>query len=197
MAREADIDWAELRRQLAYSKTTGLFTRKVQSSNRVKVGDVAGTVSLAGYVQIRVCNVLVYGHRLARFYVRGVWPEGKVDHRNGLRHDNRWRNLRDIDDLGNSQNRHRPSSLNTTGMLGVSRTTRSKSNPDTPHKFKARIRLNGEVVYLGSFPTPELAHAAYMAAKRDGHKHYHDSEQFHGKDTSPRAARNRLRPVRT
>lgn len=166
------IDHAELRRQLRYDKKTGHFVRLVQSSNRVKVGDIAGTVSKAGYVQINVCGVLVYAHQLAHFYVTGKWPMVKVDHRNRIRHDNRWGNIRRISDIGNSENRIVPANRNGTGFIGVSFTRRYKLNQLATKKFKARITTNGQVIQLGTFDTAEQASKAYMEAKRKLHTHY-------------------------
>lgn len=166
-------DHAGLLRQLSYDKRTGLFTRLVRSSNRVKVGDIAGTVSKAGYVQINVCGVLVYAHQLAHFYVNGVWPTIKVDHRNRIRSDNRWKNIRKINDTGNAENRLVAAACNSTGLLGVSLTRRFKlGQAGLTLKYKARITVGGDTIHLGCFETAEQAHKAYLKAKRKLHKHY-------------------------
>jgi hypothetical protein len=47
---------------------------------------------------------------------------------------------------------------NSTGYKGVS-PNRSRLNP-----FKAQIRHDGKVLYLGCFPTPDKAHQAYLHA---------------------------------
>lgn len=47
-------------------------------------------------------------------------------------------------------------SLPESGFTGVKRSRK---------KFTARININGKTRYLGSFPTAELAHAAYLRAK--------------------------------
>lgn len=99
-------------------------------------------------------------HRLAWLYTHGVWPEHWIDHRNRVRHDNRISNLRDVD---MAHNRHnvgtKPNRNNKTGLLGVVRSANGK-------RFSSRISYPGKKnLYLGTFDTPEAAHAAFMAAK--------------------------------
>jgi len=57
-------------------------------------------------------------HRLAWFLGRQVWPEGEIDHINGIRSDNRWDNLRDVTKAENARNK-RLSVRNTSGLQGV------------------------------------------------------------------------------
>jgi hypothetical protein len=99
-------------------------------------------------------------HRLAWFYVHGVWPPVLIDHINGKRSDNRIVNLRLADWRLNMENKRRES-YNSTGLLGV------KPNGKG---FAARIGSRGVEHHLGTFRTPEEAHAAYVEAKRRLHK---------------------------
>jgi hypothetical protein len=55
----------------------------------------------------------------------------------------------------------RPHRQNSTGFLGVYRVR---------GRFAAAISVNYKNVYLGSFGSPEEAHAAYIKAKRKLHK---------------------------
>jgi len=57
----------------------------------------------------------------------------------------------------NLQNIRRARSDNRSGLLGVAR---DKTG------FRAVIKVAGKQKYLGTFPTPELAHSAYLSAKR-------------------------------
>ena len=72
-----------------YDPETGLFFRFGSAR-------VLGSLNSDGYVKIKMRGQTVLAHRLAWFYVHGVWPEFVIDHRNEVRHDNRIRNLRDI-----------------------------------------------------------------------------------------------------
>jgi hypothetical protein len=90
----------------------------------------------------------------------GEWPVSDVDHINGDPMDNSWRNLRQVSEHENLQNQRRPHSCNRCGLLGVSK---------KPYGWQARIRIDGKSKHLGTFDTPEKAHAAYVAAKRLHH----------------------------
>ena len=76
-----------------------------------------------------------------------------------IRSDNRFANLRDGTGAENAQNR-KVRYDNISGLIGVSRIQR---------KWQARIMILGCRLYLGRFKTPELAYAAYLAAKRELH----------------------------
>lgn len=94
-------------------------------------------------------------HNVIWLMETGAWPEIELDHENTDGADNRWTNLRESTRAQNCQNR-RCRSDSTTGLKGVSVTKRGK--------FQARI-----VATLGTFDTPEQAHAAYAAAAKALH----------------------------
>ncbi len=146
----------ELKQRLQYNQRTGLFLRILRSGRRKP----AGNVNKDGYVHIRVGGKTHKAHRLAWLYVTGVWPDDMLDHKNGARADNRFRNLRQADRAINSQNIRAARRDNTLGVLGVSQHGR---------RFIARIMRDGRQNYIGSFATVEEAHAAYVAAKRVAH----------------------------
>lgn len=146
-----------LRRLLRYDPETGVFTWLVSTGRRCKIGDVAGSVDSHGQRVIGVQGRNYKAHRLAWLYMTGAWPEDQIDHRNGERADNRWANLRDATHSLNQQNQRKARANNRTGLLGV----RARQG-----KFEAAIGAGGKQKYLGSFSTPEEAHAAYLKAKR-------------------------------
>lgn len=84
-------------------------------------GKRAGSPSSGGYLQILVDGRPHRAHRLAWLYMTGAWPELEVDHRDRDRTNNRWDNLRLSTDSQQCRNRS-TTRLNTTGILGVSRT---------------------------------------------------------------------------
>jgi len=81
--------------------------------------DRAGSNNMQGYNQIKINTVLYQSHRLAWLYVHGEWPNGSIDHINGVRDDNRLSNLRVVDDIGNSRNKAIQRD-NSSGITGVS-----------------------------------------------------------------------------
>ena len=60
-----------LRRLLSYEPATGLFRWLVRPSNRVNIGDIAGTIDAAGYVVIKIAGQRYYANQLAVLYVTG------------------------------------------------------------------------------------------------------------------------------
>ena len=144
----------ELREQLDYDPETGVFTRRVTMSNRIKIGDVAGSLSDEGYLRFRVGNKIYSAHRLAWLYVYGVWPMKDIDHVNGARNDNRIANLREATRAENVQNAKKRSGARC----------RLKGVHMRKHRFCAQIKVNKKSVFLGIYDTEEEAHAAYVAA---------------------------------
>jgi hypothetical protein len=152
-------DRVSLHNLLHYDARTGVFSWVVRTSNRVNVGDVAGFISL-GYRRIRLQGRVYMAHRLAWFWMTGVWPVFQIDHRNGNKIDNRWSNLREADGYLNSQNLRKSHSDSQTGLLGAH-----------PYRgrFQAQITVGGKQIHLGYFSKPEKAHAVYLKVKREFH----------------------------
>ena len=133
---------------LHYDPETGIFLRRARTSNRIKIGDKAGSKDKAGYLCIRLNGITYKAHRLAWLYVYGEWPRKEIDHINGRRDDNRIANLRDVSKSVNQQNRGY--------VRGYSRDR---------NRWKAQIRCDGKWMHLGCFGTEAEAHAAYYRAK--------------------------------
>lgn len=101
----------------------------------------------------------VYIHRIVaeRLYERAIQPKEVVDHIDGNSLNNQRNNLRITDQSGNCRNR-KLSVRNKLGYKGVFQ---------DGNRFRASVRVNGKVLYLGSFTTPEEAYEAYCkGAKR-------------------------------
>lgn len=153
---------AELKSQLRYDPEQGTFTRLVSNNSRYKVGTIAGSVSPEGYIAISLRKVAHQAHRLAFLYMTGEFPPNCVDHINGNRADNRWKNLRLADRFENAQNKS-INKNNTTGWAGVYYHADSK-------KYYSHIRHNGKQVRLGIHLTAEEAGLTYLIAKGLLHK---------------------------
>ncbi len=114
-----DLTADRLRTLLSYNPETGVFTRNIRTSNRINVGDVAGSATEGGYWAIKIDGKSIKSHRLAWLYTYGCWPTNEIDHINGDPADNRIENLRDVSHEHNTQNTRRPRIDNASGFLGV------------------------------------------------------------------------------
>lgn len=144
-----------LRQLFLYCPETGIFTNRIRRSNAT-AGEVAGTTDSSGYLVIRIDYKLYRAHRLAHLYMTGSLPD-YVDHKNMVRSDNRWCNLRAATNSQNMMNVPAPRH-NTSGVKGV---TWHKA----ARKWSAQIQLNGEKIYLGIFQEKTDAIKARKAAE--------------------------------
>lgn len=151
-----------LKELLSYDSETGLFTWRVTMNSRAPAGKVAGS-DMYGYTQINSRGCCYAAHRLAWLYVHGVLPSGEIDHINGDKKDNRIANLRDVPHAINQQNRRQAHRKSSGLPLGVTLSYKARS------PFKAMIQVAGKAIYLGIYGSPEQAHSAYVAAKRQMH----------------------------
>ena len=154
------LDAKQLRALMHYDPETGLFTRLVRSNRNTQIGETAGTTK-SQYVVISIKGRLYPAHRLAWLYVHSAWPSCDIDHIDGDKRNNRLKNLRDVTKSVNMQNRKRAQANNQSKLAGAMKNNGS---------WMARIRVAGTNKYLGNFPTPELAHNAYLKAKRVFHE---------------------------
>lgn len=149
-----------LKQLLSYDPETGIFYWEAKTSNRIHVGNRAGNVNDTGYRRIRIDGAVYLEHRLAWLYLFGEWPEPFIDHINGDPADNRIINLRVATRAINQQNFRRARKDSGTGVQGVYASGK---------RFSSRIKTEGKFKYLGMFDTKELAHQAYLEAKRKYH----------------------------
>ena len=157
------ITQERLKELVSYDPETGIFMRKVRTSNRVDMGKPMGTVDTHGYLWSSLDGKTFRLHRLAMIYVHGSVHEGDVDHINMDRADNRIANLREVSRSVNMQNKRTASSNNKSGYVGVCFDSRR-------NRYYAQIRIDGKNTHLGMFDSPSVAHAAYLFAKRNAHK---------------------------
>jgi len=157
-----DLTAERLREVLAYDASSGQFVWKVRPAQRIKAGAVAGTKNNQGYWAIRVDGNKHGAHRLAWLYVYGHWPADQIDHRNGVRDDNRICNLREATLSENQQNR-KPNSNNASGHAGVYWYKRGR-------KWQASICIDGDLIHLGYFDQKADAVEARAKAKSNLHQ---------------------------
>jgi hypothetical protein len=109
----------------------------------------AFTAYTRGYRHGVILGQFYKAHRVIWLIQTGEWPEDCVDHANGVRDDNRWRNLRAATHHENQRNKKRQA-RNANGMCGVRWIARSR-------KWQARIGIDGRSRHLGYFATVDEA----------------------------------------
>ena len=152
-----------LRNLFSYDQETGVFTRQISKGTQ-KAGSVAGGFDKNGYVRIKIDGKFYKAHRVAWFYVNGVWPKNEIDHINGIPSDNRIANLREATRLENCQNR----SINVDNKSGY----RGVHWHKQCSKWAAHIRHQGKKIYLGLFETAQEAGFAAETARQKLFTHH-------------------------
>lgn len=94
-----------LRHLLHYDPLTGDWIWINPRARSLRRGDVAGTVRFDGRRQINISGKFYLGSRLAWLYMTGVWPKDEIDHKNRIKGDDRWDNLREATHSENQYNR--------------------------------------------------------------------------------------------
>lgn len=130
-----------------------------QNWNNRHAGKKAGSVDAKGYRVIKLLGTPHKAHRIIWALTHGQYPEGFIDHINGMTDDNRLGNLRVVDFVTNAQN-SKTAKNNTSGSQGV------WLDKETG-KWRASIVHLGQRVSLGSHLTREDANDARKKAERD------------------------------
>lgn len=147
-----------LKQLVHYDPDAGKFARLIQRTSAKSTG----WPDKAGYLYMMLDGRSYPLHRLAWLYMTGRWPGGDIDHIDGVKTNNRFRNLRDVPTNFNMQNERRARINNRFGLMGVQfRKDRGK--------YIAVLKVDGSTRRFGAFDTPEEAHAAYLEAKRIHH----------------------------
>jgi hypothetical protein len=141
-----------LKQLLHYNPDTGVFTWLDRSC-------VAGCAHRTGYIHITIRGKLYSAHQLAFLYVLGYIPK-EIDHKDRIRHNNIWSNLRECTRLQNGQNQS-IHSCNTSGTAGVIWYKNT-------NKWMAFINANNKRIHLGYFKDKDDA----ISARRDAEEKY-------------------------
>lgn len=143
-----------LKEVVSYDPSTGLFTSVIKLNGR-PVGSVLGNVEPDGYITFSIDGKKVRANRAAVAYQTEEWPNKElyVDHKNRVRHDNRYTNLAVVTPIQNAQNNK---------GVGI-------SFQKTRNKWLAQICVNNKRMYLGRYDTPEEASRAFSIAKEKYH----------------------------
>jgi hypothetical protein len=103
----------------------------------------AGALMPSGRISIKLDGVRYRANKLAWLWVTGISTEEHIEHINGINHDNRWVNLREV---AGSVLYHRvclSRYSNVSGKAGVT--------PLPSGRYKARLTIGGKTISLVAF----------------------------------------------
>jgi hypothetical protein len=157
------VTYKELHSILDYNEITGIFTWKMQVSNKIKVGNTAGILD-RGYIRIGIGGKIYYAHRLAWLYVYGEWPELLIDHIDGNKSNNAIDNLREATKSQNMQNRGvQKNNKSCTKIPGVSYDTKN-------NKYQVYLHINNCSKFFGYFSSIKDAEEECIKQRRIHYK---------------------------
>lgn len=148
--------YSDLSELFAYDPWSGAITH-LRKWGRRKVGDVATFPASHGYLRVSVGKQEVYAHRLAWYLMMGTEAPEQIDHVNGNRADNRWRNLRLASNGQNAMNRTKLRN-NTSGFKNVHFHKASGL-------WRVRVRVDGQEIIGGYFSSTEDANQAAIVLR--------------------------------
>lgn len=153
-----DLTQSRLFEVYHYNPVNGKFTprRGGQPPSGKRRG--RGSKESTGYLRMMIDRQRYFAHRLAFLYMTGSFPDGVVDHINGVKTDNRWSNLRALSNAENIQNQKRRHADKASGLpLGVTKRF---------NKYRFCLTINKLKFERSGFSSAEEAHLAYIETKR-------------------------------
>ena len=143
---------------ITYEPSTGLVYWTARKGGR-RFDRPVGSKNSNGYLSVGIDWKYYQLHRLIWLYMTGKWPVDCIDHKDGIRTNNAWNNLREASRSENNMN---------VGPK-VSHGLKGASYHKPSNMWVAQIRVKGEKKHIGYFATSDEAHNAYVEAA----KHYH------------------------
>jgi len=170
---ETALSHERLRELLDYDPETGEFFwtgngRKGKGGRRRRVrAGCYNRTTRCPYVLLGIDGNVYLAHRVAWFYMTGVWPKDQIDHKDNNGLNNRWDNLHEATA---SQNRYntKPYAKSKLGTKGI------YFRPPRPKQQRLplyEVRVNGD--FIGHFATLAEAKAARELAARKAHGEFY------------------------
>lgn len=145
----SNLTQEDLKRNVHYNPDTGLFTR-------IGTKSIIQTTDKQGYIVIKSHGKMYKAHRLAFLYMTGIIPEKDIDHKDTIRNNNKWENLREATSTQNGAN----SNIYITNSSGYKGVYWHKGK----QKWRAQLKVNGKKITVGQFENIEDAAKAYEKA---------------------------------
>lgn len=137
------ITQKELKYNLMYNPWAGLFYWKInKKKHKPLIGTVAGYIDSNGYRIIGINRKQYRANRLVWLYVYGYFSEYEIDHKDQIKHNDRFNNLREATPQCNRRNCGNLKN-NTSGVKGVSYVAPRKL-------WNAHIKINKIMFNLGN-----------------------------------------------
>lgn len=142
-AAESSLSLTYVLSWLHYDPVLGNLIWVRRPAQKVRAGDIAGTLDKEGYCQVGLGGRIWFAHRLAWFIYFGKFPQDEIDHVNGNRADNSITNLRPATRKQNGRNSRK--------RMGLSSPYKGVSWRSDLGKWQVFIKVDGKNIYLGSF----------------------------------------------
>lgn len=142
----------------------GVLFWKKKISRRVVIGSPVGTKRPTGHLYVQIKGKVFAVHRIIWAMYHKKWPTEMIDHKNMNPLDNGINNLRLANKSQNGCNRS-ASRSSKTGVKGVFLNKKTGG-------YRAQIKANNKLHYLGNYKSIEDAENAYIAASKNFHGEY-------------------------
>ena len=146
---------------LKYDPETGIVDSLKKRVGRKPKDGLPGHVTPSGYRSINIAGTEIQLHNLIWFMQTGEWPERIVDHKDRIRLNNKWTNLRLADDSESGANKSLLSN-NKSGHPGIWWHKGAR-------KWTGEIAFRKKKRYLGLFDSLEKAVAAAKRVRKEMH----------------------------
>lgn len=159
-----DITLKQIKERLDYNPITGILTWKsvIRYSNR-RIGQQAGSINVHGYRQIALLGKTRKATNLIWYMQTGVCPTKEIDHKNRIKSDDRWENLREVTRAQNQANIGIRIN-NTSGYKGI--------HYCGNNKWRATLQYNKKKVHIGYFDNKKTAARHYRKAAKKYYGEY-------------------------
>jgi hypothetical protein len=148
-----------LKKLLDYNPDTGIFNRRM-ANGRLKI---LKSLNQDGYIRFQLDKKFYFAHTLAWLYMTGKMPTLEIDHKNRIKTDNTFNNLREATRSEQCQNKDLPIN-STSGFKGV-------SWKKAQNRWFAHIKLKGKKYHLGYYNDINDAIVARKQAELIYHPH--------------------------